>query len=508
MDNEIRNLQNEILLVGCFYKNPDFYVEYGEFIKSKYDFSDEMVRFFYDNFEIMYKTFSQTVNEEIVNTYMTQDSERFKCYRKYQGFKTVKAWMELANIDDFKNYLEIIKKYSLLREYNRQGFNVAKIMNHPKFDLFKANDIYKMIRAKADKVNTVILTNNESVVLNKDSVKLVNNCLIKPNFGLPYPYPITTELFRGIRDKNMVCYGMLSNEGKTRFMTKLVAYISLVLKEKVQILLNEMTEEELHLCLLTTVINNEEFKNLHGIDIEKCEKEISMGLYKDNKGEFIYRKVDKDGNFEESEEDYIKRVYENSEEYRKVVKISEWIEKETKGLILVKDVSADYSDKMLEFEIRKSKIIHNVKYFFYDTLKNSLNSIGDWAALKITVTKLKELANNLGIYLYGSIQLTDDTVFTSPFELSSNNISNCKQLKHLLDQLNLMKRLPKDDYYKYRYINQQAWGEANIESLNPDKIYYCCVVDKNRQGEKKILLFEADLNLNTWYELGELVKAS
>ena len=66
-EKEPRNIQNEILLVGCFYKNPDLYVSWGQYIRSKYDFDDEATKFYYDCFELMYKTFAQTIDENKVN---------------------------------------------------------------------------------------------------------------------------------------------------------------------------------------------------------------------------------------------------------------------------------------------------------------------------------------------------------------------------------------------------------------------------------------------------------
>ena len=80
---EPRNIQNEILLVGSLYKNPDLYISWGQYIRSKYDFDDSATKFFYDNFELMYKTFSQSVDEMKVNTYMSQDNDRLKEYKKY-----------------------------------------------------------------------------------------------------------------------------------------------------------------------------------------------------------------------------------------------------------------------------------------------------------------------------------------------------------------------------------------------------------------------------------------
>lgn len=113
------------------------------------------------------------------------------------------------------------------------------------------------------------------------------------------------DVTRGMKKKSVMAVGMLSNAGKSRYMTKLIAYIALVLKEKVFVLLNEMSVEEIRYALITTVINNPEFQELHGLKFKKKEKEFTVGLYKDNKGEFIYQKKDEWGDVVEPIEDYI-----------------------------------------------------------------------------------------------------------------------------------------------------------------------------------------------------------
>jgi len=146
------NIANETLLVGSMYKNPDIYVEYGHVMRPKYDFYDSSCQFFYNSFEIMYQTFSQDFNENNINIFMSQDKKRNNQYKEYGGYKTIEKMMELSNIDDFKNYFNIVKKYSLIREYERNGYPIQKILEHKKFDLFTATDIYKMIKSKAEKI--------------------------------------------------------------------------------------------------------------------------------------------------------------------------------------------------------------------------------------------------------------------------------------------------------------------------------------------------------------------
>ena len=318
-EKEPRNIQNEILLVGSFYKNPDLYVSWGQYIRSKYDFDDEATKFYYDCFELMYKTFAQSIEETKVNTFMSQDKNRLKTYKKFGAYKTITQWMSLADVEDFKNYFNIVKKYSLVREYQRNGYPVQKILQHKRFNEWSAQDIYKMIRAKADKIHTVILANEESIVLNENVEQTINGFIFKPQMGLEIPWRQINEMFRGCRLGKVVFSGYLSNEGKTRNLMKLLAYIALVKNEKFLLLSNEMDEEDLRSALITTVVNNKEFKELHGIDIIKPEKEIVLGLYKDDNGKFITRMCDKHGNFIESEEDYIKRIFKNSNEYRKII---------------------------------------------------------------------------------------------------------------------------------------------------------------------------------------------
>lgn len=58
----------------------------------------------------------------------------------------------------------------------------------------------------------------------------------------------------------------------------------------------------------------------------------------------------------------------------------------------------------------------------------------------------------LKMFVWSVFQLTDETVFTDIFSLSSNNIANAKQMKHVVDALMIGKAINKDDYSKYQYI--------------------------------------------------------
>lgn len=510
INEQLTNIPNETLCVGSLYKNPDLYVEYGRIIKSKYDFVDEAIKFFYDNFEIMYKTFSQTVDENKLNTFMSQDKDRMKLYKKYGGYKTISKWMELANLDDIKNYMENVKKYSLLREYDRRGYNVDRIIAHKKFNLLKANDIYKIIRSGADKVSTEILSDEDTIAMNNNNVDFVKKWMLKPQMGLEIPFKLLNEMFRGLRLGKMFALAFLSNEGKTRLAVLLASFIAFCKKEKVYFIANETDEDDIRACLLTTVINNDYFKEIHGVDIGKVEREIVLGVYADDNGVVLERKYDEEKDeFIETEEEYLQRVYNNSIAYRNVLKVAEWLDRQEGNTIFFERLQ-DYSDSNLEFKIRKMALSRGIKYFVYDTLKGYKDE--QWSVLKQTTTMLSDLMGELKTCLWSDIQLTDDSVYTDIFNFSSNNIANAKQLKHVLDHLILGKRLVKEEYHKYKVVPDEGilWGQV-IENMELDlnKTYYALKIDKNRGGNKdKIPVLEVDLDKNIWKEIGYLIKAS
>ena len=196
----------------------------------------------------------------------------------------------------------------------------------------------------------------------------------------------------------------------------------------------------------------------------------------------------------------------DSEEYNKVMEVSNWIESNISNKIFFKQLF-DYSDEVLDMEIRKHKLVHGVDYIFYDTLKPYGQE--DWGMFKQTTTKLSTLAIEIDVFIYTSIQMTDDTVFTDVFSLSSNNVASAKSIKHVLDMMLLSVHLKKEEYHKYKIITLDGkWGKSSTIDLNVDKRYVASVVEKNRLGRKDVVpVYEVNLDLNTWIEVGELIKA-
>lgn len=510
MNIDKKNVQAELLFVGSFYKSPELYLTYGGTTKSKYDLSDNATRFFYDLFEDYYLTFSQDFSENKMNNFATQNMERLKSYREYGGWKTIRSMMELSDPNDFKNIYNTVKKYSLIREYDRNGFPADKILAHKKFQHLTPNDIYRLMRSKADKINTDINVIDEPIIMTKDIQKTIDNYLVAPQFGTEIHWKGYNDFFRGLLPGHVLFQGFLANEGKSRNIVNLIAYVVLVKKQRFMLLSNEMTYSAILNCFITTVICGEEYRPLHGIDIKKPEKEITMGLYRDDKtGEFVTRKCNANGEFTESEEDYKARIRATTE-YQKVAQIAEWVENQIDGKFYYTDITSDYSEEAIELEMRRAKILYKCNHVALDTLK----AYGEerWEQVKKLATKVTEITKEMGLFTVASFQLTDDSLFCDIFDLSSNNISAAKGIKHPADLLVLGKKIAPDEYHKYQYEPyddelSDSWGDPTLQDLHPEKFYFGIKIDKNRLGERgKVLLFQYNLNFNEWRNIGLLHK--
>lgn len=123
-----------------------------------------------------------------------------------------------------------------------------------------------------------------------------------------------------------MAFAMPSNSGKSRFTIDIAAHTALVHKKKVLIISNEMSEDKMRLCLITTIINNKEIQKLHGKNIIKTEGELLEFKFRaDNPKK---TKVDEDGfvvrKEGETQIEFVNRLMKESKEFKDTIEITDW----------------------------------------------------------------------------------------------------------------------------------------------------------------------------------------
>ena len=323
--------------------------------------------------------------------------------------------------------------------------------------------------------------------------------------GIPLPFERLTKEFKGLRKGETMAVSMPSNSGKSRFTINIVANLSLLHKKRVLVISNEMSEEKMKLCLMTTIINDPEIQKLHGKKLHKTEGELLEFKFRADEGSDVEKDEDgfiiqKEG---ETRAEFVKRLAEVSKEFRDTIAVTDWMEKEVNNYIYFINIT-DHTNDELQKVIMNYYYMKHIEYVFYDTLKTDTEHIGNGEEVKKTATILSNLAQNFNMFIFSTLQLTETA--TWPINLTINDLQASRTVKEVLDTLCLVKQINRENYKDYEYSIEEMDEKCYdlVKYDDPDVRYYACVVDKNRAGAKPKLLFRLNLAYNRWEELGYL----
>ena len=420
-----------------------------------------------------------------------------ECLKYEYEYKCEKLNME-------KIYVEIKKLFILRKNYTSMPIKsiqngIVKITEYKLYDQMSEEEVKSA-------VNQVMVTDKfKQSVLSEELTDFFvqgNNNLTN---GLEFPFRIISSVFKGIRRGETMAFAMPSNAGKSRFTINIAAYVAFIHKKKVLVISNEMSEEKMKLCLITTILNNEPYQKLHGQKLHKSEGELLEFKFRPDNLENV--NVDENGYVikekNETQEEFVARLKNISEEFRMTLRAMDWVKEQTENSIYFVNITNHTNDEL-------QKIIMNyyykeeIHYMFYDTLKTDTENIGNGEEIKKTATMLSNLAQNFSLFIGSTIQLNENA--TTPINLTVNDLAVSKTVKEVLDTLCLVKQINNDHIVDYEYSNQEVGAPyKNLQKFDdPDVRYYACVVDKNRAGAKPKVLLRLNLAYNFWEELGYL----
>ena len=422
----------------------------------------------------------------------------------YRFKNELKHNVEDKGYDMEEIYTELKKLFVLRKAYMANPVKniqdkIIEIINYKLYDQMSVEEVEGAINqvTVTDKFKQTILNRNLTNFLEEGTNNLAN--------GLPLPFPILTEVFKGIRKGETMAYAMPSNSGKSRFAINLAAYTAFINKKKVLLISNEMSEEKMKLCLITTIVNNPEIQKIHGQKLSITENELLALQFKADDPKKV--NVDEQGHIlrekDEKQKDFIKRLQKESTEFNKVIAVTDWINKEINNSIYFMNIT-DHTNDELKKVIMNYYYKEKIEYVFYDTLKTDTANIGNAEEIKKTATILSNIAQNFEMFICSSLQLAEAS--TLPINLDVNDLAVSRTVKEVLDTLCLIKQINRDKLQDYEYSLKEVDTKFyDLEkSEDPDVRYYACVVDKNRAGPKPKLVFRLNLAYNSWEELGYL----
>ena len=484
--NKLSNIPLERTYMGILLSDPKLIVKYYFLFEDCY-FEDESILNIYKS--VLFTeggAYTPEIAKQGFN--FSRDSEQV-----YKLKNQLKAEVANKTYNMEKIYLDLKKLFVLRKNYLAIPIKsiqdkVVEITDYILYDKMSVEEVKSAIIQVNDteKFKRAVLNRNLTSFLEMGDNNLRN--------GLSLPFPILTSVFKGIRKGETMAFAMPSNCGKSRFTIDLAAHTALVHKKKVLIISNEMSEEKMKLCLITTIINNPEIQKLHGYEISKTEGELLEFKFRaddpkkvdvDEKG-FIIRKKD------EKQGDFVNRLMKESTEFKNTVAITDWANKEIKNSIYFINIT-DHTNDELKKVIMNYYYKEQIEYVFYDTLKTDTANIGVPEEIKRTATILSNLAQNFNLYICSTLQLAESD--TLPVNLDVNDLAVSRTVKEVLDTLCLIKQINRDTLKNYEYSLKEV--DTKFYDLkkydDPDVRYYACVVDKNRAGAKPTLVFRLNL---------------
>lgn len=507
--------QIELSILGSFFKYPQTFFSYMDVIKNS-DFGDSNTRFWNVFLNDYLLSYSNEVSPALLNTFASMNNTRLQGYKKFGGFNTVKAMMDLALDDEsLMGAVNTLKKYSLVRNLDKENYPVENIVGHNKFSQMSAEDVAGLIRGRLDTIcNSTIVNLDSPDDMAKDTMDFVNGFFDTPSMGMGTPWQFLNDFCLGLHPADTLMSLAISNSGKGRNLIYLATYLAFVEEAKVYLCSNEMSLDKQKRAVLTTACNAPYMKKITGTDLVIPEKRLVLASYmSDWDKQIMYRKHNADGEFTESIEDFRKRVASESTEYQQVCEVARYLENNMKDKFLFKDVTGNYSDEAMIRLFNQAVLCSGADVICYDTLKpppsTSNSKVGDWAVFQQTATRLQECVQKLktaaGVF---TVQADRASVHKRIEEMTQDSIAMSSALFHLVDECVGWLHIKPEDYHDYAIAHYDPkYGEVVESDLDPKKQYTGLKILKNRRGNKgSIFVMETNLDTNVWSQIdGELI---
>lgn len=459
-----KNLENELLFIASLFEDTTNYLKYHSFIDVNLDFSDEYNKFLYEKFETYYIKFIAGTDNDTIDdrqfTIMVNENEKDKqTFDKIGGFDFINRIVAQVNPKLAEGYFKELKKWTLVRELRHKGFPVEKLVKHKKFEKLTSEQIMNIYHHNLNKISTVVLADDEVENMTDGLYDLAVGCLEHPEIGNKFKFDMYTNYFMGYKEGDVLVEFGYVNTGKSRLDIAEIAYMSLIDNKVVYKLDNEMNIRKSKFALLTTVANDPAFNynlNIH-------ERDIKLGRYKDEK------------------------------QKKQLFDIAKMLEDRFKDKLLFKQLY-DYSDDILEMEIKKMFLSKKFDVLSYGTLKGLGEKQTDWSALITTTDMLKRLSQQLGFFTQLKAQLDTRSAKLNIFELDEENIAEAKGLIRVVDFGIMHKEIVGDLKDKCYLLD----SNKNKISLSKDTRWNGVKIIKNRDGGKGVFAQPYNLDTNVW----------
>ena len=456
-------------VLGCLCKNPSLMFEEKYKLQVK-DFGSELYKILYgtiNNLAVGNVKLKEIKAVDIDN-YLASQIRLYKKYESENGFEFISSCIENCNEDLFESNYDMLKKMSLLRDFNSEGFDISFIYNPESVDLAMQTEQMKNIEKMSmqdiiDKFNLKLLSlkndwnlegNHKSYDISDGLDTLLEELHTEPDYGYPFFNGYYNTILRGMRMGKYFIRSAGTGVGKTRVALKDIASISASHVFDLDSMSWKKNGDVYSSCFISTELDKQE--------LQTCLISIISG---------VSEEVIKRGNFTEN-------IYERVKTAIDILKQSPI------SLHYIEDFSISDIEQIIEKDI----IEKNVKFVFFDYLQITpklsrtiqeefgLGLREDQILLNFS-SRLKNIAVRYNIFLATATQLNRTSSDRSLRDTSA--IRGGSALVDKADHAIQMYKVQEEDLKNIKPFLDRGFDKPNFQH----------VIYKNRSGLNNVIIW-------------------
>lgn len=414
-----------------------------------------------------------TITPSDVDEYLSDYPDKYELFDDNEGLQWCYEAIEFAEVGNYPYYAEKIRKFSLLRELDKQGFSLEGIYDvssdpdeddeeaQAYFDSLNIDDIIQYIEKKVNNIVSSYQVGYDrfSSKAGDNGIELLDGFKEAPMYGFPTVGEMQNTIFRGMLRGTSLLRSALTNVGKTR----------IALAEATDLAISKWYDPK------TKKWNNKNAKRkVLFISTEMDESELQPTMWAYTSG--IAEAKIKDGAYSDEEYEVLIETIEHLKECELYI---EYIPK--------------FDPKTINAVVREYAIRHEVDAVFFDYIHLSFEIMIEMAnrtagmnmrediMLTIFASGLEELARQYNFHLRTSTQMNGDQIDASSQVLDQRLLRGAKAMADKM-QYGVIMAAPNTKELQLVEPIVSAQQGIGGHPIQPNIVYH---IYKNRKTEYK-----------------------
>ena len=385
-------------LLGTLYKHPEFLAQTDKYILSPDDFPERLHRIV---FSFIFNMYHSGVEVFDLNTFIREVEiypELSLFFKENKGQEFILTASELGKVENFDFYYNKVKKMSLLRALRDGGFDISEWFIEDLFDIKQREALERKLDAAS--IQEILLSiqnkffNVESRFINKSTFQLghidediedmLSNLGKETALGLPLNGDILSSLVMGARRGKVFTMSAESGAGKSRYAISNACQLAFPIlwnhqkgkwdntgsNQKIIFITTELSRDEVQTIAISFVsgVNEDRILNNTLTQEERTRVRQAVNVFKTYKDNFL--------------------IY----------------------------LLPDPNVAQLNVNVRRYVITHQLDAVFFDYIHSSPNLLAEFSGMKVREdvalmllsTALKNLANELGVFVWSATQVNSN----------------------------------------------------------------------------------------------------